>query len=619
MAKIEHLETILKKEGLNFTKILLKNTIYIAEKLDGISFNVKKTEEGFVYFKKNMNKPISVLDRTIISLYEKPILLFSTLSENIVNSIPNGYVFTFEYFPNHNPVNIKYDYIPKNNLVLTNVINSLNNESAINLQNWAKLFNTEWSEFLNRDWGSEQVLLKSFSNKQISEIIDMIGTDNIKTKIYELFPYPNGKDRNTLHSDTTKMIEGFVFYTGDKKYPFFKLITREYYDAFIKKRDNKIKDRKSNDIVNLVILDFINYYTNSDNSDIIDLFTPLNEDKDKLYIELISYLFVGYIENNNRWVGTKFPKPRFADSEFFDLNLKFIENSRAIKFINESQTNKDIFKILLSYFRKSSINKGGLIDDNKIKIIAAFKNVINNKLNLPKAINFNSNNIELTKFENNINEENKEYYTPISSLFLMEILQDRYGVKLTKEDLQPVPNSVGTGIGSYNVGGVGSPVNIFPGKFQPFHNGHLKVIKKMYDKNKKPSVLVVITPDDKEHSFNQEMHMKVFKDLLKNNDMIKDVIFAKRGWIKDIMSKVRPKYEPVLWGYGDDRKNNYETQIADWSKELKTNIKGHFVSREDDKLSSTQVRSKILKGEDISKILPKDIIKNLSVIKNLIK
>lgn len=637
MAKIEHLSTILSKEGVEYTKNLLKKTVYLAEKLDGISFNMAKKDGELVFFKKNLNSPLRLLDRVIISLYEKPIQLFNSLPDKIKNIIPENFLFTFEYFPNNKPINIKYDYTPKNNLVLTNVINPKDDKLFLDLQDWAKLFGVDWVEFLNRDFeSSEKVKVYSLNDNQVDSIINMINSSDIKTQIYELFPRRNKIEKNTLHSDTTKMIEGFVFFTKDKKYPFIKLITKEYFDTFIKNRKEKIQNRKSEDLVNLLIIDFTNFYTSGKCSEFIkNLIIPekikKSADLDNIYLFVMSILFSKYMEENRtRWVGTVFQKPSFANSPEFNLNTNLITNKKALKILNTVDNAKDIFKILLSYFKKLKVkvSDDSLINSSNGTMIKGLMTLIQSKVKecefekiIEPANKDNSNSIDFNLIDPTVMEGGN---IKVNKDFLLELLYYRYGENLTLEDFAELTSTnyspVGTSIGSFNIGN--SPVNIFPGRFQPFHNGHLKVIKKMYKKNSKPTVLVVINPGDKEHTFNQELHSNIFKDLMKNHEEIKDVVFTKKGWIKDILSTLRDKnYEPELWGYGDDRKNNYSLQIADWAKKLNSKVSGYHVSRQDDNISSTEIKNKLMAGdiEYVKEKLPSEVAKYLSYIKNILE
>ena len=57
-------------------------------------------------------------------------------------------------------------------------------------------------------------------------------------------------------------------------------------------------------------------------------------------------------KNENSVAGMTFDKKDFADSPEFDVNLNMIKNPTTLQFLEKSDTNKTIFKILLNSFRK---------------------------------------------------------------------------------------------------------------------------------------------------------------------------------------------------------------------------------------------------------------------------
>lgn len=630
MTKIKHLKVILDNEGEAYTENLLTDTIYVSEKLDGISFNMMKINEEIYFYKRDTSKPISLIDRIVISLYEPPIRLINTLSTEIKSKIPENFLFTFEYFPNTNPINIKYDTTPKNKLVLSSVVNWKENKIFIDIHKWADLFGVSCVKFLNGNYKDPKTTLSAIDTDKAKNIISLIGQNKIQEKIFSMFPKCDGK--GLLNDNPGGPVEGFVFLTKNTKYPYLKLITTEYFDQYIAGRDTIISNRKSQDLVNLVIIDFARHYSTMESLDFINKLelshaAEFSDNQDVAYLEVIFELFNRYMTDNSRmWVGVNFSKPTFANSEFFNLNSSLIGNVITLKILHESENFKDILKILIGYFRKNKTKlSNNDISNNAYDNISNLMAIIQNKIKKPKyvdkIIKIDNKKIEVTPkkemcYINFIEETENHIKIDIEKTLLVEFLSERYGCDLKLEDIS---SSIGTSFGDYNIGT--SPVNIFPGRFQPFHNGHLKVIKKMYDQNKKPTVLVVVTRDDKEHTYNQELHSKIFKDIIsKNDEMIKDIVFTKKGWIKDIVSSIRDKdYEPVLWGYGDDRKDNYSTQIADWADKIQSTVKGYHVDRSDDNISSTDIKKKILNGDDLEKFLPAEVLVHIDSIKKSIK
>jgi hypothetical protein len=53
--------------------------------------------------------------------YERAIEHFESLGTDVLIKMPDNWVFGFQYFPSLAPVNIVYDRLPKNNLILTDI------------------------------------------------------------------------------------------------------------------------------------------------------------------------------------------------------------------------------------------------------------------------------------------------------------------------------------------------------------------------------------------------------------------------------------------------------------------------------------------------------------------
>ncbi len=94
MAGLQHLFDFYNKKGKEFIKDLLNKELIVTEKPDGSIFSVQQGVNGLNFYKRDDRQPISVLDRTIISLYEPPIKYI----EKVVGDkkLPNNLRFGFE-------------------------------------------------------------------------------------------------------------------------------------------------------------------------------------------------------------------------------------------------------------------------------------------------------------------------------------------------------------------------------------------------------------------------------------------------------------------------------------------------------------------------------------------
>ena len=123
MSGINHLYDIYNKKGEDFVNQLFNSFVTINEKMDGTAFTFERDEKTgkFKFFKRDQRNPITFVDRTLMKYYEKPIQYIESLPPNILEEIPRGWRFGLEYFANNKPVEITYDRVPKNNLILSYV------------------------------------------------------------------------------------------------------------------------------------------------------------------------------------------------------------------------------------------------------------------------------------------------------------------------------------------------------------------------------------------------------------------------------------------------------------------------------------------------------------------
>lgn len=147
-------------------------------------------------------------------------------------------------------------------------------------------------------------------------------------------------------------------------------------------------------------------------------------------------------------------------------------------------------------------------------------------------------------------------------------------------------------------------VNIMVGRFQPFHNGHYLAAKELHDKNGLPVVLASVRAKGKTGkgtSFTDVTMDKMMKDVIKKSGFIIDnVEIPFVAFDTKLFPALRPKYEPVLFGAGEDRVATYDRQrisMRDKHKN-KINMRDDFEIQLTGRYGSgTAVRNAIEKGD----------------------
>lgn len=150
-------------------------------------------------------------------------------------------------------------------------------------------------------------------------------------------------------------------------------------------------------------------------------------------------------------------------------------------------------------------------------------------------------------------------------------------------------------------------VNIILGRFQPFTDGHLKMIEEGYKENGLPTVILQISNKkfDERHPFSDEL-IKEEIDLIRNS--VKNTIIDHLYIINADIAKIafichEYGYEPILWLCGSDRYIPYSKQANNEKYKSDNNLLQEFkcfeVKRNDDDISASKVREAI-KNDDFT-------------------
>ena len=172
------------------------------------------------------------------------------------------------------------------------------------------------------------------------------------------------------------------------------------------------------------------------------------------------------------------------------------------------------------------------------------------------------------------------------------------------------------------------PVNIFVGRFQPFTLGHVKVFEKMYKQNGLPVVVFLVRggkPDPEKRPFDETLQQAMFAKMAKQYPFLETAIVVPNGAIDTLYAHARPAYEPMMWGFGTDRKKSYNAMITKdrYRQELDVDpsFKGFEIKRTDDNISASKVRNalKIDDEKAFKKMTPKSIHKFYIPLQNILQ
>lgn len=147
------------------------------------------------------------------------------------------------------------------------------------------------------------------------------------------------------------------------------------------------------------------------------------------------------------------------------------------------------------------------------------------------------------------------------------------------------------------------PINIIVGRFQPFTDGHMKLVDAAWKKLHIPTVMCLIeTPDDKadkRHPFPSSLLLPIYNELKETYKNIADIVLVSNADIVKIGEKLNGKYLIRSWTCGTDRVDSYTNQSSKYAEQagLAPDFEVIEVKRSGEDVSATKVREALLNDD----------------------
>jgi len=579
---LQNLKTYFESTNRNDFLELLENTCVVSEKIQASSFHVRKTNDGFEYYKSGSKDAMNKVDRTIVKYYENAIKYFKSISGDVAEQMPTDWKFGFDYMVDTKTVDIEYDKLPKNHLILTHIqVMSPTNPTEIKkvirdpniLYKWADILSVQRPQVIF------QGKLSDYQKEELVKLLEMNETQfkkeftdaSFTRKVYNIFN--KGLNSTGLNLDLEKDIDSLIlnFFDG-KSVKNFKL---ERFDKAER------ESRNPSDMYQISILDLVEYISQYD----IPSIELKEDDTDIRYIELISILFNSYVEKHaTKYIGASFDSADFAQGEEFALNTTFIKNEKTLSLVQKDVL-AELYKIALGSFRKKRTKETEIINaalmEQINEIVAKIEALVMGETNEGDVMSFNT----YLKTQNL-----QAQVSPIT-----EALTVKYAEQGKK------------------------PVNMFVGRFQPFTLGHAKVIETISKQNGYPVVIFLIKSKTKKKEdafkrpYDEETQLEMLNNL-KSKYPIEKVYILDRAAIDYMFNAMRADgYEPVLWGTGTDRLKTYSYQVDKPEYREDLGVRDDFglfeIPRTGKNISATQVRNAMLDSDEklFKKLTPKEI------------
>jgi len=563
---LKDLKDYFNNNELEEVKHLLSQKCVVTEKIQASSFYVNRKQGNVEFFKSGKNESIDKVDRTIVSYYEKAIMHFKALLLEKLEQMPSDWKFGFDYMTSNKTVNVEYDTVPKNNLILTHIQVIQEDGRVKKVIKDPKILN-KWAKILEVD--EPTLIFKgNLAEYQIEKLINILSLDLEESREYfsdfsfthRIFKVFNESIHSSkLHNDLTKEIDGLIisFQEGNN--------IKNFKIQSPLKENNK-EERSSSDAYQITVLRLIEYFNDFGFNKI----KLESKSADERYLELMSAAFNSFLnEHEKSFLGIDFKSADFAKEKEFELNPIFLNNQETIKNINNSKQVAELLKITLGTFRKLRDKETALLTGDILeslnKIVKSIKAQVLGEVEESEVMDFQT-------FK--INDTLKSQKSPINEGLKVDYIER--GAK---------------------------KVNMFVGRFQPFTLGHTKVLENLYEQNGLNTVVVLVKSktkkkdDAQRRPFTVETQMQLL-EMAKVDQKIEDVIVVETAGIDKIFNQLRPKYEPVLWGSGTDRMKGYGYQVDNVKYREQLNVLEEFslfeIQRGEENISATKVREAII-------------------------
>jgi hypothetical protein len=539
MAGIQHLYDIYHKDP-KFVEDLLDSTVVAEEKLNGSRFGFEVGEGNVLkFYKRNDSSPITKIDRTLAKYYEKAIYHFESFVDEKISQIPSGWRFGFEYFPNLMPVKIAYDRIPLNHLVLTDItvrdpqgkiIETISDKES--LDKWASFLEVESSPIIFDGKLSQKQKSKilSFLNADSEDLERRFNTENFAAFFLKTLDPSLGK--SFLQKDLNKEIEAIVF-KFDGKNPLKVMNPSVQW----KKPDKK--SETPSDVYSLTLVLFQEFFQTLDFKKI-----KLREKTfEERYIEFISKTFSLFCKsnlykNNFGEAEIDFELPSYLTREEANVNFKFVKDPETMDLLKKSNTNRELFKIMLASMRAHKKKAFGFFKTELIwhhnQIVDKIADYINTGLResflafqeFREVFLVNENDQEWEEYGiSKMNEAGfptydavkRPYVAPLKNPFI-EVLKNINLASSQTEDTRDVSLVICNTV--------------------PYHSGILTALKDARERTGKKSVLCMLGVPFNDLSSFEEISKNFLEE---NKDLLETVLISKSPVFRDLQNLLNNK------------------------------------------------------------------------------
>ena len=366
MTKIAKIKTL--DDANEFVNILKGKELLIFEDVQGSKIFVRWDGNKFIIKPKSIkSEPLNFIDLTVQKYYNFAYKYFHTLPDYITELMKTDWWFCFEYFPDDSqPAHIEYNRLPKNNLILTCIVNGNNYIYDYDeLSEYSKLFDVEPLPVVFKGTLSDKQLeiIQLYLNTNESDLKYIFDEENFAYFFYKIL---NPRiDRSFLMNQDkfNDNLEKIVIKIDGKSKYSFEILNPLY------KKMELTNNTEHVDTYSIILLRFLEF------SQLINIekYKLAKITKDELYIEFICNLFNEYMKNNEKnIIAWDFVIPSFFKEDKFKINTDLITNEETKSLIKSDSKVEYVFKCILGAFNSKKKKPIGVFTNITVDLFNTF-------------------------------------------------------------------------------------------------------------------------------------------------------------------------------------------------------------------------------------------------------
>lgn len=368
--------------GENFIKLLTKEPIIVMEDVQGSKIWASYSAGDWTLRPKSVHQnPINMIDLAMQKYYKLAYTYLYALATEVTDLIRPNYSFGFEFFPDEQPGNIKYDKVPKNNLILTCICKYGKQYiyDTDELKVWADLLGVETLPLIYKGkLGDKQIQAINHYLHTSPGDIDLLW-NGVKFSEFFYKTLNPATTNSYLSQNFNDNLEKIIIRFVKSNYEVTLEILNPMYQKMVLKSDAEFSD-----VYSILLFNFVQFMMGIDLKN-IDI---SGTSRDRVYINLISKLYNMYISKYEKSITDfKFAVPKFFSQDKFRINQDLISNKTTLDYINKSIKLEYIFKIILGSFQRERKKPIGIINEIALEHL----NRIVKKINIKVEEQFNYN------------------------------------------------------------------------------------------------------------------------------------------------------------------------------------------------------------------------------------